>query len=77
MERVRERESDVVGPYLPGRLVCVSCFVPQEEGPSEADWADEPSEVAHLTDASFDPFIATHNSTLVMFYAPWYLRMFH
>jgi len=44
---------------------------PKEEGPSEADWADEPSEVAHLTDASFDPFIATHNSTLVMFYAPW------
>jgi len=44
---------------------------PKEEGAAEAEWADEPSEVAHLTDTTFDPFIATHNSTLVMFYAPW------
>jgi len=44
---------------------------PKEEGAAEAEWADEPSEVAHLTDTTFDPFIAAHNSTLVMFYAPW------
>ena len=47
----------------------------QEEGAAEAEWADEPSEVAHLTDTTFDPFIAAHNSTLVMFYAPWYDRV--
>jgi len=44
---------------------------PKEEGATEAEWADEPSEVAHLTDTTFDPFIAAHNSSLVMFYAPW------
>jgi len=45
---------------------------PKEEGEStEASWADEPSEVQHLSELSFDPFLASHNSTLVMFYAPW------
>ena len=43
----------------------------QEEGSAEPEWAEEPSEVAHLTDTTFDPYIASHNSTLVMFYAPW------
>jgi len=39
--------------------------------PKEEDWAEEESEVAHLTDESFDSFLESEPSVLVMFYAPW------
>jgi len=42
-----------------------------EAKPKEVAWADQPSEVEHLTDATFDSFMATEPSALVMFYAPW------
>ena len=49
---------------------------PPEEASSkvekeESPWKDEESEVAHLTDDTFDEFISTNPSVLVMFYAPW------
>ncbi|XP_060077241.1 protein disulfide-isomerase A5-like [Ylistrum balloti] len=44
---------------------------PPSEKPKEAEWADEPSEVVHLTDSNFQEYIKTHPSVLVMFYAPW------
>lgn len=37
----------------------------------ELAWSDEPSDVIHLTDATFDQFMAEEPSVLVMFYAPW------
>ena len=37
----------------------------------EQKWSDEESEVVHLLDSSFDDFIASNPSVLVMFYAPW------
>jgi thiol-disulfide isomerase/thioredoxin len=37
----------------------------------EVAWSDEPSEVVHLTDLTFDEFMAREKSVLVMFYAPW------
>lgn len=37
----------------------------------EKEWKDEPSQVVHLTDSTFDEFMESHNSVLVMFYAPW------
>jgi len=43
----------------------------KEEKPKEVEWADEPSEVVHLTDEDFDSFIESESSVLVMFYAPW------
>ena len=36
-----------------------------EEKPQDAAWSDEPSEVAHLTDESFDSFLASNPSVLV------------
>jgi len=42
-----------------------------EEKPKETEWKDEPSEVHHLTDDTFDKFLEEENSVLVMFYAPW------
>jgi len=42
-----------------------------EEKPKESEWKDEPSEVHHLTDDTFDTFLEEENSVLVMFYAPW------
>ena len=47
---------------------------PSETAPEkvvEPSWKDEPSEVVHLTDSSFDGFLTEHPSVLVMFYAPW------
>ncbi|CAL1531200.1 unnamed protein product [Lymnaea stagnalis] len=46
---------------------------PQEvkEKEKEAEWADEESEVVHLTDDTFQDFIKQNPSVLVMFYAPW------
>ena len=44
------------------------------EGPPppspEPEWKDIPSYVTHLTDDTFDKFVKTHDSVLVMFYAP-------
>ena len=42
-----------------------------DEKPAEAAWSDEPSEVVHLTDDTFDSFMADNPSVLIMFYAPW------
>ena len=42
-----------------------------KEEAKEAAWSDEHSEVAHLTDDSFDEFLSQESSVLVMFYAPW------
>ena len=52
-------------------VYCV-CLSPQppKEPEKEAEWADEESEVVHLTDTSFDDFMAANPSVLVMFYAP-------
>jgi len=41
------------------------------EKPKDEAWADTPSEVVHLTDSTFDEFMSTEPSVLVMFYAPW------
>lgn len=38
---------------------------------NEPDWKEEPSEVEHLTDETFDEFLENADSVLVMFYAPW------
>ena len=48
------------------------CFSPQpRKAPEpEATWADEPSEVVHLTDDTFQDFLDNNPSALVMFYAP-------
>lgn len=42
-----------------------------EQKPKEVEWAEEQSEVAHLTDENFDTFLESEPSVLVMFYAPW------
>lgn len=34
-------------------------------------WADEESEVVHLTGENFDTELAKHESALVFMYAPW------
>ena len=41
------------------------------EKPKEAEWSDTQSEVAHLTSETFDEYLKTQSSVLVMFYAPW------
>lgn len=37
----------------------------------EDEWKDEPSDVVHLSDSTFDDFVISNPSVLVMFYAPW------
>ncbi|XP_015771898.1 PREDICTED: LOW QUALITY PROTEIN: protein disulfide-isomerase A5-like [Acropora digitifera] len=37
----------------------------------EDQWKDEPSDVVHLSDSTFDDFVISNPSVLVMFYAPW------
>ena len=47
---------------------------PSDKAPEkvvEPSWKDEPSEVVHLTDSTFDDFLSAESSVLVMFYAPW------
>lgn len=39
--------------------------------PVETDWASAENDVKHLTDSTFDDVVATTESILVMFYAPW------
>ena len=43
---------------------------PPKAPPAEKQWSDEPSFVEHLTDGNFQAFIQSHDSVLVMFYAP-------
>ena len=43
---------------------------PAEEPPAEPEWKDIPSGVVHLEDDGFDDYVKSHNSVLVMFYAP-------
>uniref|UniRef100_A0A8C7M6L0 Protein disulfide isomerase family A, member 5 n=1 Tax=Oncorhynchus mykiss TaxID=8022 RepID=A0A8C7M6L0_ONCMY len=43
---------------------------PQPKVP-EVQWSETDSPVFHLTDDSFDGFLAEHPSVLIMFYAPW------
>lgn len=40
------------------------------EKPVEPAWSDEDTGVVHLTGSTFQEFIQTHSSALVMFYAP-------
>ena len=44
-----------------------------KQSPSEDDqpWSDVESDVVHLTEETFDSFVAVNPSVLVMFYAPW------
>ncbi|XP_060583219.1 protein disulfide-isomerase A5-like [Ruditapes philippinarum] len=42
-----------------------------EEPKPETQWEDEAPEVAHLHDNTWEDFMSTHGSVLVMFYAPW------
>ncbi|XP_028394344.1 protein disulfide-isomerase A5-like isoform X2 [Dendronephthya gigantea] len=47
---------------------------PTDDSPKdeeEEQWKDTPSEVVHLTDDTFDDYVAANPSVLVMFYAPW------
>ncbi|XP_066299648.1 uncharacterized protein [Branchiostoma lanceolatum] len=46
---------------------------PKEEKPPppEKEWSEEPSDVVHLTDATFATYTQEHSPVLVMFYAPW------
>lgn len=45
---------------------------PEEEPqPQEEQWSDQPGNVIHLTQETFDGFLSTNPSVLVMFYAPW------
>ncbi|XP_078661185.1 uncharacterized protein LOC144905411 isoform X1 [Branchiostoma floridae x Branchiostoma belcheri] len=39
--------------------------------PPEKEWSEEPSDVVHLTDATFATYTQEHSPVLVMFYAPW------
>ncbi|PRD34369.1 UNVERIFIED_CONTAM: Pdia5 [Trichonephila clavipes] len=43
----------------------------QPEKPKEEEWADNASEVYHLTDENFNSVLESELSALVMFYAPW------
>ncbi|XP_052091657.1 protein disulfide-isomerase A5-like [Mytilus californianus] len=44
---------------------------PPAEKKKEAEWADEESDVVHLTDSTYDEYLQNNPSVLVMFYAPW------
>ncbi|CAH3172769.1 unnamed protein product [Porites evermanni] len=44
---------------------------PATAPPKEEEWSDVPSDVVHLSDSTFDDFVANNPSVLVMFYAPW------
>ena len=43
---------------------------PATPPPKEEEWSDVPSDVVHLSDSTFDDFVANNPSLLVMFYAP-------
>nr|XP_034307085.1 protein disulfide-isomerase A5-like isoform X1 [Crassostrea gigas] len=44
---------------------------PPPPPPPEQNWADVPSDVVHLTDETFKPFLRKKKHALIMFYAPW------
>ncbi|XP_072385588.1 protein disulfide-isomerase A5-like [Diabrotica undecimpunctata] len=44
---------------------------PPPPPPPEKPWVDEESEVVHLTEETFKPFLKKKKHSLVMFYAPW------
>ncbi|KAK5650473.1 hypothetical protein RI129_001502 [Pyrocoelia pectoralis] len=39
--------------------------------PAEVSWSEEKSDVVHLTETTFKPFLKKKKHVLVMFYAPW------
>ncbi|KAK4019857.1 protein disulfide-isomerase A5 [Daphnia magna] len=41
------------------------------EKPKEPEWSEMESDVVHLTTSTFDDFLKSEPSALVMFYAPW------
>nr|WDU65913.1 putative disulfide isomerase Tcis_disulfideisomerase_A5like [Tityus cisandinus] len=43
----------------------------QPEKPKETEWSEIPSDIVHLTDATFDGILIKESSAIVMFYAPW------
>ena len=51
-------------------LSLLSSPQPPKPPEPESSWADEPSDVVHLTDADFYDFLDENPSALVMFYAP-------
>ncbi|XP_056642499.1 protein disulfide-isomerase A5 [Diorhabda sublineata] len=44
---------------------------PPPPPPPEKPWADEESEVVHLNEETFKPFLKKKKHVLIMFYAPW------
>ena len=44
---------------------------PPPPPPAEKPWEEEPSEVVHLNDETFKPFLKKKKHVIVMFYAPW------
>ncbi len=44
---------------------------PPPPPPPEKSWSDEESDVVHLDEESFKPFLKKKKHVLVMFYAPW------
>ncbi|XP_070546710.1 protein disulfide-isomerase A5-like isoform X1 [Ptychodera flava] len=44
---------------------------PPKEPEKEKEWGDEDIDVVFLKDDTFDDYLQTHSSVLVMFYAPW------
>ncbi|XP_066993332.1 protein disulfide-isomerase A5 [Anabrus simplex] len=44
---------------------------PPPPPPPEVPWSEEVTEVVHLTEATFKPFLKKKKHVLVMFYAPW------
>merc|ERR1712013_260796 len=44
---------------------------PPPPPPPEAPWKEEESDVVHLTEEDFKPFLKKKKHVLVMFYAPW------
>ena len=44
---------------------------PPPPPPPETPWSEEPSDVVHLSEVNFKPFLKKKKHVLVMFYAPW------
>ena len=51
-------------------LFLCSPKAPPPPAAPEPEWSEIVSDVVHLTDKTFDDFIAANKKTLVMFYAP-------
>ena len=51
-------------------LFLCSPKAPPPPAAAEPEWSEIVSDVVHLTDKTFDDFVATNKKTLVMFYAP-------